>query len=85
MDDHCVQLVCVPPLDDWVVQAGQQRVHGLGVEGRFLLVAIDLFVGQLPVEVVLVEGEGEGEVHVVGQFALKHVEPLHLDHEDAGH
>ena len=65
VDDHGVKLVGVPALDDWGLEAGQQRRHRLGVEGCLLLVAVDLFVGQLSVQVVLVEGEREWELHVV--------------------
>lgn len=57
-------------------------MHRLWVVWRFLLVPVDLLVSQLPIEVVLVEGEGEGELDVIRKLAFKHVEPLHLNHED---
>lgn len=60
-------------------------MHRLWVVWRFLLVPVDLLVSQLPIEVVLVEGEGEGELDVIRKLAFKHVEPLHLNHEDPRH
>ena len=83
VDNHGVQLVRVPSLDGLVVEpARQQRVHRL-VRVRspkhLLLIPVDFLVGQLSVQVVLVEREGEWELHVVGQLALKHIEALHLN------
>jgi len=97
MNDHGVELVGVPPLDDWsaprkqwvilgkqawnVTKGALARVGAQQVARRcmIILIAVDLFVGQLTVKVVLDEGEVEGELDIVGEFALKLVEALHLD------
>ena len=83
MNDHCVELVGVSSLDNWSLKTGQKWIHSLGEEWCILLVAIDLFVGQLTVQIILVKRESKWKLYVVRKLSLVHVKSFHLDDQNA--
>ena len=50
-----------------------------------VLVPIELFVGQFGIQIVFHEGKTERILNIVWELALKLVEALHLDDQDAWH
>ena len=86
MNNHRIQLICMASLDySLVLRPWQKRVLVQVIGCCVLLVSVDLLVGQLSIQIVLVKAEREGELHVVSKLALILVKALHLNHQDTGH
>jgi len=67
VDDHPIKFIRVSALDSRVFQARQQRVHCcLRVKWHIVLVTIDFFIGELPIQVILIEAESEWELNIIG-------------------
>ena len=69
------------PWQEWVLSHVAWNV----AERVVILITIDFFIRQLTIQVVLVEGESEWELHIVGQLTLKLIESFHLYYQDAWH